>query len=719
MNQINLIKVLVAVAAFQSVLLPAFSSNSSKLPITCNLQLEQKDVKINKNLLKNLSKNCTDISIISTDTICRIIDTDALQEFAQLTSLTIRSNLSTVENYQWLQGLEALEYLNLSHCNIEFLNTAGFTSGFPNLRIVDLSHNAMSYIFLPFLFSTPKLEQLDLSSNSFKNFPDISSPILTVNIVNNPLQCTCSNVELQNRNTFLTLGYTCCLSPCPYYLSFYNPVSTQNISLLVSQKFNISCRVNASSNVKLGIFSPIGFIPGPSHDDNSNGSFQSNYQYTVLPVQHPIHIILQRSESSIFAMIDYARGHHAGVWQCAALSEGGLALDNRIYLVKISTGVRKLFLHTTILGFFVMAITLVLGLIIGGVRYLIETDCFRQPQKHKYVVRPLIGIIPVPAIGPIDATFVEDIPIDQRICPQCMVKSFFFCGYCNDHHFFSNFEVRQSEDAMPVIPPPPYNQQPPNNVIIDTPGLLNDNEGKKENEDKIECIEVIIPNNNRQNSQTNVINYAFPSEFCHCHHFEVRFTNEGEMQTSATLRDVKLICQDEQLAQEYTEVLERLQAAAKSNDPATFKVRLDEFRERLVHDVGRRVRVAREEIVAFTERSVRSVARLRNQGGVVVQFMKAGLSQVRDGMRSVAEMCAGGSDESTESVTDAMETIGQSISVVLIKFSASFLLTPSPIVFRSLSDEELTVDMQATGFAAIASTAEYCVNAGEIRSLMC
>lgn len=667
MDQINLIRVLVVVAAFQSILIPAFSINSSKLPLTCRLQLQQ-DVRINKDLLNSLSENCTEISIDSTDATGRIIDTDAFQKFSHLTSLTIRTNLSTVENYLWLQELKGLEYLNLSHCNIKFLNTGDFTSGFPNLRIVDLSHNSMLFIFLPFLFSTPKLEHLNLSSNSFRNFPDISSSFLTVNFANNPLQCTCANVELRDRGNFLTSGYNCSLSPCPYYLAFNTPISTQNISPLVSETFNISCRVNASSGFKLGIFSPIGFIPDPSYDNNSNGPLQSTYQYTVLPVQQPIRIIVQRSESSLLAIINYARGHHAGVWRCSALSEGGLFLDGQIQLVNISTGIKKLFLHTSVLGFIVMAITLALGLIIGGCRYVIETDCFRQPQKHKYFVRPIIGVIPVPAVDPISAIFVEDIPIDQRVCPSCMTKPFFFCGYCNDRHFFSNFLVRRNEDAIPVVPSPFYRKNSPDNVIVNTSDIQNINKEEEEeaNDDRIESIEVIPYKNSRQDSHENVSNYAFPSEFCHCHHLEVRFTNEGEVQASATLRDVKLICQDEQLAQEYTEVLERLQAAAKSNDPITFKVRLDEFRGRLIHDVGRRVRVAREEIVAFTERSARSVARLRDQGGVVVQFMKAGLSQVRDGMRSVAELCTGGSDEGTESVADPVETIGQSISVVSI-----------------------------------------------------
>lgn len=650
---------------------PVFSTNPSSPTVVCSVQLDQKNTKVNQDLLRNLSENCTHISISSADTLGRIIDPDAFHKFTQLISLSIRTNLTSVHSFLWLQGLEKLEYLNLSYCNIEFLNTAELKFGFPSLRIVDLSHNAIEYLYLPFLFDTPRLQQLDISSNMFKNFPDISSSFLYINIVNNPLQCTCANVELQNRGNFLTSNFTCNLSPCPYFLDFISASSSQNLSLLVAEHFNISCHVNASNDVKFGIFSPIGFIPGPSWDTTFNKSHISHYQYSAFPLQQPVRIAVIRSGTTLFVTTDYARGHHDGIWRCAALSVGGLLLDKRITTVTVSTGISQLFLSTTILGSVVMAIALTIGLFIGGVRYLVETDCFRRRQTHKYVVRPLIGVIPVPVMHPRGPIFTEDIPLDQRICSCCINKPFFFCGYCNGHHSFSNFEVQRGGDAKPSVSPPPNDRT---NLIVDVQtfpttgrrGVSEEIGG--DNGDEIQMETVANPS--RHNSHENVLNYDFPSEFCHCHHVDVCFDHDGETQTSAAVRDVKLICRDEQLAREYTEVLERLQAAAKSNDPVTFKERLEELRGRLVHDVGRRVRVAREEIAAFTERSARSVARLRDQGGAVAQLMKAGLSQVRYGMRTVAELCAGGGDDSAvyegSTATDGVETIGQSISVVSI-----------------------------------------------------
>ncbi|KAM7535376.1 hypothetical protein Aperf_G00000098643 [Anoplocephala perfoliata] len=670
MDAINSIEVFFVATVLTFALSPVCSTNPSGSIEVCDVQLDQSSTKINQDLLKSLSEGCTNISISSVDTLGRIIDPDAFHKFTQLISLSIRTNLSSMDSFVWLQGLEKLEYLNLSHCNIEFLNTAELNSGFPSLRIVDLSHNVMEYLYLPFLFDAPQLQQLDISSNMFRNFPDISSSILIVNIVNNPLQCTCTNVDLQNRGNFLTSNFTCDLNPCTYFLDFISASPIQNLSLLVAEHFNISCRVNASNDVKFGIFSPIGFIPGPSWGTISNKSNLSHYQYTVFPVHQPVRITVLRSGTTLLITTDYARGHHDGSWQCAALSTGGLLLDKQINIVTVRTGIGELFLSTIILGFIIMGITLIISLIIGGVRYLVETDCFRRPQTHKYVVRPMIGVIPVPVMHPSSPIFTEEIPLDQRICPSCINKPFFFCGYCNDHHVFSNFEVRRSEDAIPSVSPPPYGRT--KHVIVDVHPLpTTERRGDNEDEDRGDEIQAETVNNPiRHNSHENVLNYDFPSEFCHCHHVDVRFADDGEPQASAAVRDVKLICRDEQLAQEYTEVLERLQAAAKSNDPATFKERLEEFRGRLVHDVGRRVRVAREEIVAFTERSARSVARIRDQGGAVAQFMKAGLSQVRDGMRSVAELCAGGSDDNTacesSDATDGVETIGQSISVVSI-----------------------------------------------------
>ncbi|KAL5109270.1 hypothetical protein TcWFU_007968 [Taenia crassiceps] len=581
-----------------------------------------------------------------------------------------------MQGFEWLLHLKNLKHLDLSHCGLVSLNTAEFTTGFPSLQTVDLSCNNLEVLHLPFLFNVPQLRYLNISWNRFRNFPDISSGSLVVNIANNLLDCTCTNVYLNNQGNFLTSGFNCPLTACPYVLKFERVFSNLTLSLRVAESFEFSCNVAASNLVELGVFSPIGFIRAPSWDSSANGANIAQYEYVVLPVQRPIHVTVKRtSRTSFVTKVDHARGHHGGVWRCAAHSDGGYLLDSQPYTVIIGTCIDQLFLTTTILGFIVMTITLILGLIIGGVRYLVETRCFRQSQSHKFFVRPLIGVIPVPSVQINKATSVEEISLNQRICPACLIKPAFLCGYCLSVHTFAKFEVLCSEKDVPAQPHLQYKRKG-GQCFVDASTLLiaecSPSLDQRASDDEETCIEAVgdddggkIPNEARRIPHENVLNYGFPSEFCHCYHLDMRFTDDGETRTSAALRDVKLIFRDEQLAQEYTEVLEVLQAAAKSNDAVTFRERLEEFRGRLVRDVGARVRVAREEIVALKERSAKSVARLRDQSGAVAQFMKAGFSQVRDGMRTVAEMCTGGGGACDDS-TSGLVTIGQSISVVSI-----------------------------------------------------
>uniref|UniRef100_A0A0R3W9S4 Ig-like domain-containing protein n=1 Tax=Taenia asiatica TaxID=60517 RepID=A0A0R3W9S4_TAEAS len=654
----------------------AASLSCSNYEGACRLYLDQKSVNIDHNLLKNCPNSCTRLSIISADSIGRTIDQSSFRNFTHLSSLSIHSNLTSVQDFAWLLYLKNLEHLDLSHCGLVSLNTAEFTTGFPSLQTVDLSCNNLETLYLPFLFDVPQLRYLNISWNRFRNFPDLSSGTLVVNIANNVLDCTCTNVQLNSQGNFLTSGFNCSLIACPYFLRFERTFSNLTLSLQVAESFQFSCNVNASNSVEFGVFSPIGFIRAPSWSPSANDTEIARYEYVVLPVQRPIRITVQRtSRTSFVTAVDYARGHHGGVWRCAALSNGGYLLDNQPYTVIIGTCIDQLFLTTTILGFIVMTITLILGLIIGSVRYLVETRCFRQSQSHKFFVRPLIGVIPVPSMQINKATSVKEISLNQRICPACLVKPAFLCGYCLSVHAFAKFEVLCSEKGIPAHPPPQHKHKG-GQCLVDASTLLiaecSSTLDQRINDDEEGCIEAIgdddgskIQDEVRRIPHENVLNYGFPSEFCHCYHLDMRFTDDGETRTSAALRDVKLIFRDEQLAQEYTEVLEVLQAAAKSNDAVTFRERLEEFRGRLVRDVGARVRVAREEIVALKERSAKSVARLRGQSGAVAQFMKAGFSQVRDGMRTVAEMCTGGGGACDDSTT-GLVTIGQSISVVSI-----------------------------------------------------
>ncbi|VDD78272.1 unnamed protein product [Mesocestoides corti] len=599
----------------------------------------------------------------------------------------MRVNLTDVRSFDWIIQLKDLISLNLSHCGLKSFIIPGFGDEFSRLTEIDISYNDLSFLYLPFISNAPELQTLDISHNKFRTFPDLSSSKLVVNIMENPLVCNCANVQLSSQVKFVTSNFACALPPCPYFLSFDRNLPDLEMAVSVAGNFGISCSVNASNPVQLGVFSPIGFIPDSSWESNTYTPGVISYEYMVLPVQRPVHLTVQRTaHNGIEVTVDYARGHHAGVWRCGALSDGGFILDNRTTTVIIRTGIDHLFQNTSIIGFIVMGSTLVLGLIIGSVRYLVETRCCTRPQSHKFFVRPLIGIIPVPSIQTQIATFVDEISLNQRICSSCLMQPCFLCGYCLSVHTFSQFEVLASGEGIPDQPPPHYKRstrlsqcdaENPSLLSSDCSPTLDRKTDAKTHQNfgdaKGEVPKIVgngIDATDKSNGSAvlqfphkNVLNYDFPSEFCHCCHLDMRFTDDGKTRTSAAQRDVKLVFRDEGLAQEYTEALKGLQAAAKSNDAATFRDRLEEFREKLVRDVGARVRVVREGIVALKEMSAKSVARLMDQGGVVANLMKTGFSQMKDGMRSMAEMCTGGAGGGS---TTGLETIGQSISVVSI-----------------------------------------------------
>ncbi len=574
-----------------------------------------------------------------------------------------------------MQHLRNLRALSFAHCGLQTVDPFGDLSGFQNLVSLDLSNNHLQYLPIALLDEMPMLSELNISNNKFKTFPYLRRRAISVNIENNPLECSCTNVGLEQAATFRTTGFNCQLAPCPYFLEFSATHQNSSIIASVAGTFKIYCNVSASTSVRFGVYSPIGFIPGPKWDP-STGDLQSvTYQYSVMPIQHPVKLTVQRtSQHSIELTMHYVRGHHAGVWQCAALSDGGLLLDNHTTTIAIETGVDHLFLATLVFGLIVMGSALLLGILIGSLRYLIETSCFRKRQSHKYVGRPLIGVIPVPPPQAKGSAFVENISLNQRICSQCLMQPCFFCGYCLEIHAFSEFEILPESESPSQAPPTYERKRSVSKCYVSVPPLLSSDRSpapERETEDPSSSTEnPVEPEIMAQAVASRELNYDFPSEFCHCVHLDMRFNGDTDGETS-TLRDVKLIFSDEQLAQEYTEALEELQAAANSNDTASFRDQLEEFRAKLVHDVGAGVRIAREEIVALKERSAKSVAYLKDQSGAVAQKMKAGFSQVKDGMRSMAEMCGGVASSSAEtpaplggSITG--ETIGQSISVVSI-----------------------------------------------------
>lgn len=677
------IKVLFVLLSLYQKTLHASNVQCAHNDRNCQLEISSDETTIDQQLVTKCPISCEKLSIISLDTVGRTIHPDAFLSSTSLTSLSIKANLMLQTNYDWMRSLQSVRSLSLSGCGLKNMNAFAFLNGSQHLTTVDLSNNNLEQIPIGFFISLPQLSSLDLSLNAFKVFPNLVGTNASINIDNNPLACTCSNVDLYRKANFIPRGFVCNVAPCPYFLSFSDSFQNGTVIASVAGQFNISCQVNSSDDARFGIYSPIGFIPGPTWRDPSGSLKIATYVYEMMPLQTPIKLTaVKTSEKSFDLIVHYARGHHAGEWQCAAICGGSYILDNQKTLVIIESCLIDLFRETTIVGVIVTVCALFLGVFIGSLRYLIETRCFKQRQSHKYVGVPLIGVIPVPPPQTKQSTFAEPISLNQRICPECLMKSHFTCGYCLAHHAFSEFEIgandsvssstqsradcaprQRSGTFCPVEAPSPLlgsDASPPLSPKVIVASSDEQNQAST-------STEISRPQPNRAE-----LNYDFPSEFCHCVHMDMRFMREHDGETF-NLRDVKLVFFDDELAQEYTEVLERLQAAANSNDAATFRSRLEEFRAKLVHDVGKGVRVARDEIFALKERSAKSVAYLKDQSGVVAQRMRAGLIHMKDGMRSMAEMCGGGALTTAESTGEGggpcatlTETIGQSISVVSV-----------------------------------------------------
>ncbi|KAL1783023.1 CD180 antigen [Sigmodon hispidus] len=119
-----------------------------------------------------------------------------------------------------LQTLESLEILILSFCDLSSIDQLAFTS----LKIInhmDLSHNRLTSSSIEAL-SHLKGIYLNLASNSISIIPSSLLPILsqqrTINLRQNPLDCTCSNIYFlewykENMQILEDTEHTLCANP--------------------------------------------------------------------------------------------------------------------------------------------------------------------------------------------------------------------------------------------------------------------------------------------------------------------------------------------------------------------------------------------------------------------------------------------------------------------------------------------------------------------------
>ncbi|XP_060529450.1 leucine-rich repeat-containing protein 70 isoform X2 [Cylas formicarius] len=89
-------------------------------------------------------------------------------ESTNLKVLDLYSNFLTIEGANMLQGLERLEYLNLSRNHIATLNFENDTYVWENLKVLNVSGNVLANIDVPGLRNHfPTLRMLDINDNNF------------------------------------------------------------------------------------------------------------------------------------------------------------------------------------------------------------------------------------------------------------------------------------------------------------------------------------------------------------------------------------------------------------------------------------------------------------------------------------------------------------------------------------------------------------------------
>ncbi|CAL8094613.1 unnamed protein product [Calicophoron daubneyi] len=605
--------------------------------------------------------------------------------------------ISSLPALGFLYGFSELQHFDLSN-NMLHSVPPDLLFYSPNFVSLDLSRN---------LFST--LPSLRMTNQS------LTQSIKTVNMTGNIISCSCLNSWLLTvTNYFGVSGCEKWPAPCAPYLSvephlpnlkFNNtPLS---VDVLASQDITFSCSVSSSSPAGVFWLSPVGVLPGSVSSSNSSVSY--TYYFQPLLTSTTLRITTISPYTSEME-IKNVRGHLAGDWYCIGRSDTELKISLPITVnVHSSMYSAHVYLISLCYGFGTMGILLLIGIFGGTIRYCSETHCLRRPQPpFAYAGKTIIGVIPVPEVDGEcgdDKSFAHEVGETPdgssryiaagRICKICgKPPTHWFCDGCKTVHFAeavkdleqdmlglndellvgdlaSDGEIRircfNSSNAKDICQPvvsshggdeTPEVQQP----LMVGPVELLSNENVHSDAPKSRCIidsavppsalcvysgncvvvvrdkcsKELLPNDDRDVMNSICLHYA-------------------QRPNSA---DVKLVVSNDKLAEEYREALADLARAVESPDPAHFREHLEEFRSRLRRDVGHGVKILRGEFQGLRAKSAKGVASLRSQSSAAAQRMRAGIShgveQVKDSMRSVAELCG------------ASSTIGQTISVVSV-----------------------------------------------------
>ncbi|CAH8445700.1 unnamed protein product [Heterobilharzia americana] len=565
-----------------------------------------------------------------------------------------------------------LKFLSLSNCSLESLPAFGMLHGLESLKIVDLSHNKLRWLPVDIFHYSKDLQYLNLSHNFLSTLPNVPYPF-KVFVSNNPISCSCVNARLLSKGFFD--GVPVCKrwpQPCKPTLDTYLYVDSR-------QQLSFVCNVNSDLPYVLFWVSPVGIISPP------NTESEPILAATVFN-------IVRVTEATNALNVENTRGHLSGKWSCVAYSSEATSQSSSVELRVVSS------LYNAQIYY----ISLCYGY--GGMILLLLTPTTVLCVQGKTYV----GVIPVPEMSDEEGSLkhhnpdkVLEIPLGNS--PLLNKYSSYFgpnsrwnCASCKTVHFVE--KIQEVEDAGLLIAAGdvPLGRIAPDGeiIIIDTgdPDMETDasngslqpiSEQYKhesiETHQPLMCgsvtnsdtLDVLLKSTAQQVCKYDVcvrsgrcvvrvrLNINYSASF-RCPSYFASFDNStcAPCLPRPGSADVKLVVSNEKLAQEYRDALASLAQAVENPDPAHFREKLDDFRSRLCRDVGHGVKVLRGEFQDLRAKSAKSVASLRTQSSAAAQRMRAGLfygvEQMKDGMRSVAELCG------------ASGTIGQTISVVSV-----------------------------------------------------
>lgn len=122
------------------------------------------------------------------------------RNYTNIIELKLRGNPLPAEGPLLPQQLSGIESIDLSHCNISYLEKNVF-SHTPHIKSLNLANNKLtSGDNLSFLSTLRSLERLDLSNNKLTainpSLFDSNGKINSLNLMNNPFACTCTIADM-------------------------------------------------------------------------------------------------------------------------------------------------------------------------------------------------------------------------------------------------------------------------------------------------------------------------------------------------------------------------------------------------------------------------------------------------------------------------------------------------------------------------------------------